>query len=56
MACVLFTVILTSAGWVALLPFGLRRVPDNMKHSPEAAAAITKHVLTPLFGDKEGES
>lgn len=53
MTCFLFTFVVTTVFWLALMGYGLRKVLIHMK-SPEAAEAITKHVLTPLFCKVDG--
>ncbi|MDB5309113.1 MAG: hypothetical protein JWO38_3315 [Gemmataceae bacterium] len=55
MTCFLFTFILTSTGYWLLLWYALRRVLNHLRNNPEAQTAITKHVMTPLFGDKPEE-
>ena len=52
MTCFLFAFILSTAFWLALLVYGIRRVTNNMKNNPEAQHAIVRHVLTPVFGDQ----
>ncbi|HYH66521.1 MAG TPA: hypothetical protein VD866_17640 [Urbifossiella sp.] len=56
MAIVLLTVILTTACNGLVLWLALRRVFSHLHGNPKAQAAITEHVLTPLFGEKLQES
>jgi len=54
---VLLTVVLTTLGHGLVLWLALRHVFSHLYGNPKAQAAITEHVLTPLFGEKpEGTS
>lgn len=50
MTCFLFSFLRTTVFWLALAGYGLRKVLSHMRNNPEAAASVTLHVLTPLFG------
>lgn len=53
MTLVLLTFILTTAGYAVLLWFALRKVMSHLQNNPEAQAAVTKHVVGPLFSSNE---
>ena len=50
---IVLTFLLTSALWAAALLFAVRRVVRHMQSNPEAVAAISTHLLVPLFGKRE---
>lgn len=52
MAEFLLAFVLSTAFWLGALVYALRRVLNHLTHNPEAQAAITRHVLTPVFGDQ----
>ena len=55
MLYILMTFLLTTAAYAALLWLGLRRIVTNMKKNPAAQAAVTEHVIAPLFGEATAE-
>lgn len=50
---IVITFLLTTALWIGLLAFALRRVVRHMQQNPDAVKALSEHVLVPLFGKKE---
>ncbi len=50
MLTILFTFVFTTAGFLALIYIGARRVSRHLKGNPEATKAVVDHVLLPLLG------
>ena len=53
---VLLTLLATTAMYVALAAWGLRRIVRHLQGNPEAVQAVTEHVLVPLLGRKKPEA
>lgn len=60
MATMLFTFVMTSLGFGALVWWVGRRIAEHVQQDPDAARCLVDHVLIPIFGrkpeDADGES
>ena len=55
MILVLLSFLLTTAGYGFLVWLAVRRVVEHLRECPEGVAALSEHLLLPVFGKRKPE-